>query len=88
MLYPAAVRSLAAGRRNDSARAKLERADLTQREVAVLRLMAKGRSNAEIATDLYVGSETVKTHVSSILAKFGARDRTQAVIVAYESGFV
>lgn len=88
VLYPAAVRSLAAGRRNDSARAILERADLTQREVAVLRLMTKGLSNAEIAADLYVGSETVKTHVSSILAKFGARDRTQAVIVAYESGFV
>ncbi|MFC4375081.1 response regulator [Nocardia halotolerans] len=88
VLYPAAVRSLAAGRRNDSARAILARADLTQREVAVLRLMAKGLSNAEIATELYVGSETVKTHVSSILAKFGARDRTQAVIVAYESGFV
>ncbi|APE36395.1 DNA-binding response regulator [Nocardia mangyaensis] len=88
VLYPAAVRSLAAGRRNDSARAIVERADLTQREVAVLRLMTKGLSNAEIAADLYVGSETVKTHVSSILAKFGARDRTQAVIVAYESGFV
>lgn len=88
LLYPAAVRSLAAGRRSDSARAILDRADLTQREVAVLRLMTKGLSNAEIAADLYVGSETVKTHVSSILAKFGARDRTQAVIVAYESGFV
>ncbi|MFE3541632.1 response regulator [Nocardia sp. NPDC059177] len=88
VLFPAAVRSLAAGRRNDSARAILERADLTQREMAVLRLMTKGLSNAEIAADLYVGSETVKTHVSSILAKFGARDRTQAVIVAYESGFV
>ncbi|NKY37243.1 response regulator transcription factor [Nocardia speluncae] len=88
VLYPAAVRLLAAGRRSDSARAILDRADLTQREVAVLRLMTKGLSNAEIAADLYVGSETVKTHVSSILAKFGARDRTQAVIVAYESGFV
>ncbi|MBF6349490.1 response regulator transcription factor [Nocardia flavorosea] len=88
LLYPAAVRSLAAGRRSDSARAILDRADLTQREVAVLRLMTKGLSNAEIAADLYIGSETVKTHVSSILAKFGARDRTQAVIVAYESGFV
>lgn len=88
VLYPAAVRSLAAGRRSASARAILDRADLTQREVAVLRLMTKGLSNAEIAADLYVGSETVKTHVSSILAKFGARDRTQAVIVAYESGFV
>ncbi|WP_336082203.1 response regulator transcription factor [Nocardia sp. SSK8] len=88
VLYPAAVRSLAAGRGNDTARAILARADLTQREVAVLRLMTKGLSNAEIAAELYVGSETVKTHVSSILAKFGSRDRTQAVIVAYESGFV
>lgn len=88
LLYPAAVRSLAAGRSNAPARAVLERANLTEREATVLRLMTQGLSNAEIAAQIYLGTETVKTHVSSILAKLGARDRTQAVIAAYESGFV
>jgi DNA-binding NarL/FixJ family response regulator len=63
-------------------------ADLTEREVDVIRLMAKGQSNNEIAASLYLGEATIKTHVGRILAKLGARDRVQAVVAAYESGLV
>ncbi|MGW4312786.1 response regulator [[Kitasatospora] papulosa] len=88
LLFPVAVRQLAAEYGTSKARAAMDRAALTTREAAVLRLMARGLSNSEIAAELVVGVETVKTHVSSVLAKLGARDRTQAVIAAYESGFV
>ena len=61
---------------------------LSPREVEVLREIAQGRSNAEIAQNLYIGEGTVKTHVSRLLLKIGARDRVQAVIHAYESGLI
>ncbi|MGZ3146084.1 response regulator [Lentzea chajnantorensis] len=62
--------------------------ELTDREYEVLVELAKGASNAEIAAALYLGEATVKTHVSRVLAKLGLRDRTHAVVFAYEQGIV
>jgi DNA-binding NarL/FixJ family response regulator len=73
----------AAPRKNDPALDQL-----TERELEVLRLLATGKSNAELATHLYLGEGTIKTHVSHLLGKLGLRDRVQAVVFAYESGVV
>ena len=86
LLFPASTRGVIERFAAPQAGAGLP--DLTEREEDVLRHLARGMSNGEIAAKLFVSVETVKSHVASILMKLGVRDRTQAVIAAYESGFV
>lgn len=87
LLFPDSVRALVASRAPRREGADVI-ARLTDREQEILRLMARGLANAEIAAELYLGTETIKTHVRNVLAKLGVKDRVQAVIVAYETGFV
>ena len=91
LLAPSVTRRLLdefARRPDPSARPPAALDRLTAREVEVLQLVARGMSNAEIATELFVGETTVKTHVGRVLAKLGLRDRVQAVVLAYEEGLV
>lgn len=82
VLFPESIRDLVGGRQGRTL------PPLSSREQQVLRAMTRGLSNAQIAGELQLGVETVKTYVAAILAKVGVRDRTQAVIAAFESGFV
>jgi DNA-binding NarL/FixJ family response regulator len=91
LLAPAVTRRLVErfAQRRPSTKASVRVADeLTARELEVLRLVASGLSNSEIASELHVSGATVKTHVARILMKLGLRDRVQAVVAAYESGLV
>jgi DNA-binding NarL/FixJ family response regulator len=91
LLAPAVTRSVIEEFARRSPRQEVESprlAELTERELEVLKLLTRGRSNAEIAADLVVSEATAKTHVAHVLMKLDVRDRVQAVIFAYESGLV
>jgi DNA-binding NarL/FixJ family response regulator len=91
LLAPSVTRRLIShfARRSQSpTKQRRDLAELTEREREVLLLIARGLSNAELAESLHVSMPTAKTHVSRILAKLGARDRAQLVVIAYESGLV
>jgi DNA-binding NarL/FixJ family response regulator len=91
LLAPAVTRSVIEEFARRSPRQEVDSprlAELTDRELEVLKLLTRGRSNAEIAADLVVSEATAKTHVAHVLMKLGVRDRVQAVIFAYECGLV
>jgi len=91
IIFPAKLRELVAERQDylhPDRPDLVAKAGLSSRETEVLQHLAHGRNNQEIAQQMFLGVETVKSHIGSILAKLGVRDRTQAVIAAYESGFV
>jgi DNA-binding NarL/FixJ family response regulator len=91
LLAPAVTRSVIEEFARRSPRQEVDSprlAELTERELEVLKLLTRGRSNAEIAADLVVSEATAKTHVAHVLMKLGVRDRVQAVIFAYECGLV
>jgi DNA-binding NarL/FixJ family response regulator len=87
IVFPAKLRELVAVHGNNS-RDRVAAAGLSSREAEVLRHLASGYNNLEIAQAMFLGTETIKTHIGSILSKLRVRDRTQAVIAAYESDFM
>jgi DNA-binding NarL/FixJ family response regulator len=91
LLAPSVTRRMIeqfAGRRPHTPRASSALNELTEREREVLVLIGRGRSNSEIATDLFIAEQTVKTHVGKVLSKLALRDRVHAVILAYDTGLV
>ncbi|MCU1498550.1 MAG: DNA-binding response regulator [Acidimicrobiales bacterium] len=90
LLAPSITRKVIEGyvRRPFAPRREADLERLTDREREILGLLAAGRSNAELATHLFLGEGTIKTHISNILSKLDLRDRVQAVVFAYESGLV
>ncbi|MFD5215020.1 response regulator [Microbacterium sp. NPDC058345] len=91
LLAPSVTRRMIehfSSRRPRTPRAAGALSELTEREREVLTLIGRGRSNAEIGTELFIAEQTVKTHVGKVFAKLGLRDRVQAVILAYDAGLV